>query len=65
MLQELHNNAIDPHAHRLFFKLNKNPNVRISCDHTRTRRLNISLVRGGVEQDKSVPESVMQAGHAA
>ena len=63
VLQELHSNVIDPTANRRFFMLNENTNVRIGCTNTSTKRLGTCLVRGVVEQEKSVPEPVTQAGH--
>ena len=64
VLQELHSNAIDPRANRLFFMLNENTNVSTGCDQTSKRRLGTSSVRGVEDQEKSVPELVMEAGHA-
>ena len=62
VLQELHSNGIDPTANRQFFMLNENTNVRIGSTNTSTKRSGTSLVRGVVEQEKSVPEPVTQAG---
>ena len=45
VLQEMHSNAIEPRANRLFFMLNENTNVSTGCDQTSTRRLGTSSIR--------------------